>query len=121
MACAPRRGRVADDAQLRPALRDERITVRQEREAEGMHQSARHDDDANLVLFGRIEGVRTGAQRDGRDADLRLSLLSGHGERQATKPDMMRTNETFRDLSDMFGLRVIGGSEDPPLHDDLPR
>ena len=49
-----------------------------------MHQPARHDDDANLMLFGGIENERPGAQADVRDANRRrlcralLRQSSGH-------------------------------------------
>ena len=52
-----------------------------------MNQSARDDDDANLVLFGGVEGVRTGRQRDGGNPDLWLTLLCDRADRQRDRTD----------------------------------
>jgi hypothetical protein len=41
----------SNNPQTYTAFGDERITVWQESEAEGAHQSPRYDDDANFVLF----------------------------------------------------------------------
>ena len=71
--------RAADDAQPHTSLGHERITIRQERQTEWMHQPSGDDGDFQPVLLGRIEGVGSGAQRHRGDADLRLPLLGREG------------------------------------------
>ena len=67
-------GRIAHEPQAAAALRDERVAVRQEREAERMRQAAHDDRHPDAVLLGRIERVRLVGHRDGPDAEVGLLL-----------------------------------------------
>ncbi len=76
----PARGAV-HEPQLRAALRDERVAVRQEREAERMREPVNDDRDLDAMLLGGVERIRLRAQRDRLDAEIRL-LLRPDDERE---------------------------------------
>ena len=64
-------------------LYQQRVAVREECNAERMHQIPRDYGDAEFVLFGRVEGVGSGSEFNLGDSRLRRrSLLCESGERQ---------------------------------------
>ena len=77
--CRAAARRVADDPQPHAALRDERVPIGQHRQAERMHQALGDDDDPNLVLFSRVEGVGLGGEDHRGDPDILGLILLRHG------------------------------------------
>jgi hypothetical protein len=71
-------GRVSNESQTCAAFRDERVAVGQERETERVREPSRDHHNADLVLLGRVEGVRLAADHNWSNPDLRLTLLGEH-------------------------------------------
>ncbi len=57
-----------------PALGQQGVAVRQERQAERVVQPARDDHDPEQMLFRRVDRERSGGQFHGRNADVRRFL-----------------------------------------------
>jgi hypothetical protein len=68
-------GGVVDDSESFAAFCDQRVAVREERQAERMRETPGHDHDTKAMLLGRVEYVRSRSDSHRGDADLRLVLL----------------------------------------------
>jgi hypothetical protein len=81
--CRTRARGVVDYLQTTAPLYQQSVAIREEGNTERVHHIPGDHGDAELVLFGGVERVRTGSKFDLRDSRLGyLRLLRDCGERQ---------------------------------------